>query len=64
MSYSGQCYMSSVIGRRSGNRGLCAQPCRLNYSTGGHAAEYLLSMKDNCLINYLEELEKMGVTCI
>ncbi len=64
MSYSGQCYMSSVIGRRSGNRGLCAQPCRLNYSTGGHAAEYLLSLKDNCLIDHLEELEKMGVTSI
>ena len=64
MSYSGQCFMSAVIGRRSGNRGLCAQPCRLNYSTGGHAAEYLLSMKDNCLIDYLEELEKIGVSCI
>lgn len=64
MSYSGQCYMSSVIGRRSGNRGMCAQPCRLNYSTSGHAAEYLLSMKDNCLINYVEELEKIGVTSI
>lgn len=64
MSYSGQCYISSVIGRRSGNRGLCAQPCRLNYSTGGHAAEYLLSLKDNCLIDYIEELEKMGVTSI
>jgi putative protease len=64
MSYSGQCYMSSVIGRRSGNRGLCAQPCRLNYSTSGHASEYLLSLKDNCLIDHLEELEKMGVSCI
>ncbi len=64
MSHSGQCYMSAVIGRRSGNRGLCAQPCRLNYSTGGHAAEYLLSMKDNCLIDYLEELEEIGVSCI
>lgn len=64
MSHSGQCYISSIIGRRSGNRGLCAQPCRLNYSTGGHAAEYLLSLKDNCLIDYVEELEKMGVTSI
>ena len=64
MSYSGQCYMSSVIGRRSGNRGLCAQPCRLNYSTGGHAAEYLLSLKDNCLIDHVSELEKIGVTSI
>jgi putative protease len=64
MSYSGQCYMSSVIGRRSGNRGLCAQPCRLNYATGGHDAEYLLSLKDNCLIDYIEELEKLGVTSL
>ena len=64
MSYSGQCYMSAVIGRRSGNRGLCAQPCRLNYSTGGHDADYLLSLKDNCLIGYLDELEKMGVTSV
>ncbi len=64
MSYSGQCYMSSVIGRRSGNRGLCAQPCRLNYSTGGHAAEYLLSLKDNCLIEYIGDLERIGVASI
>lgn len=64
MSYSGQCYISSVIGRRSGNRGLCAQPCRLNYSTGGHDSDYLLSLKDNCLINHLDELEKSGVSCI
>ncbi len=61
MGYSGQCYMSSVIGRRSGNRGLCAQPCRLNYSTGGHDAEYLLSLKDNCLIGYVGQLEEIGV---
>ena len=64
MSFSGQCYMSAVIGRRSGNRGLCAQPCRLNYSTGGHAAEYLLSLKDNCLIEHVGELEKIGVTSL
>lgn len=64
MCYSGQCYISSIIGRRSGNRGLCAQPCRLNYSTGAHDAEYLLSLKDNCLIDHLDELEKYGVTCV
>ena len=64
MSHSGQCYMSAVIGRRSGNRGLCAQPCRLNYSTGGHDADYILSLKDNCLIQYVEELEKLGVTSL
>jgi putative protease len=64
MCYSGQCYMSAVIGRRSGNRGLCAQPCRLNYSATGHDAQYLLSLKDSCLVRYLDELEKMGVSCI
>ncbi|MDR2665491.1 MAG: U32 family peptidase [Oscillospiraceae bacterium] len=64
MCYSGQCYMSAVIGRRSGNRGLCAQPCRLNYGTEGRAGEYLLSLKDNCLVAYLRELESCGVTCV
>jgi putative protease len=64
MSYSGQCYMSAVIGRRSGNRGLCAQPCRLNYTVGGGRSEYLLSPKDNCLINHLEDLESIGVKCV
>ena len=64
MGYSGACYMSAVIGRRSGNRGLCAQPCRLNYSTGGHGADYLLSLKDNCLVNYLQELDSVGVAAI
>ena len=47
--HSGQCYMSSLIGRRSGNRGMCAQPCRLQYSLGGRMDDYPLSLKDNCL---------------
>jgi len=64
MCYSGGCYLSAVIGRRSANRGLCAQPCRLNYSTGGHSSEYLLSLKDNCLVRYLRELDAIGVTSI
>lgn len=64
MCYSGQCYMSSVIGRRSGNRGLCAQPCRLRYETGAHGNDYPLSLKDNCLVRHLSELEDMGVACI
>ena len=64
MSYSGQCYMSGVIGRRSGNRGLCAQPCRLSYSAVGHDVKYPLSLKDNCLVRYMEDLEKIGVTGI
>ncbi len=64
MCYSGQCYMSSVIGRRSGNRGLCAQPCRLEYGFGSKADSHPLSLKDNCLAAYLNELDAMGVACI
>jgi len=62
MSYSGQCYMSAVIGRRSGNRGVCAQPCRMSYSVVGHAAKHPLSLKDNCLVRYISDLESIGVT--
>lgn len=62
--HSGQCYMSSLIGRRSGNRGMCAQPCRLQYSLGGRMDDYPLSLKDNCLVDRLDELEKAGVACI
>lgn len=62
--HSGQCYMSSLIGRRSGNRGMCAQPCRLQYSLGGRMDDYPLSLKDNCLADRLEEIEKAGVSCI
>ena len=64
MCYSGQCYMSAVIGRRSGNRGLCAQPCRQSYSIGGHAAQHPLSLKDNCLARNMAELEQIGVTAV
>ena len=62
--HSGQCYMSALIGRRSGNRGTCAQPCRLQYSLGGRKDNFPLSLKDNCLVEYLEELENAGVTCV
>lgn len=62
--HSGQCYMSSLIGRRSGNRGACAQPCRLQYSLGGRMDNYPLSLKDNCLVNYLDQLERIGVSCV
>ena len=64
MCYSGQCYMSSVIGRRSGNRGQCAQPCRLPYGYGRFEDKYPLSLRDNCLIRYLGELDRMGVASI
>ena len=62
--YSGQCYMSALIGRRSGNRGMCAQPCRMQYSMGRRMDEYPLSLKDNCLVEYLRELEDAGVKCV
>lgn len=64
MSYSGQCYFSSVIGGRSGNRGLCAQPCRLKYGWDGKANEYPLSLKDASLVSHLKELTDMGVACL
>ena len=61
--HSGQCYMSALIGRRSGNRGACAQPCRMQYSMGGRMDEYPLSLRDNCLVDYLRQLEDAGVAC-
>ena len=64
-SYSGQCYMSSLIGRRSGNRGMCAQPCRMEYSMGGRLEDsHPLSLKDNCLVERLQEIEDAGVACV
>ena len=64
MSYSGQCYLSSAIGGRSGNRGRCAQPCRQCYGYSRRENRYPLSLKDNCLVEYLWELERMGVASI
>lgn len=63
MCYSGQCFFSSVLGGRSGNRGMCAQPCRLNYGWNGKANQPLLSLKDMSLAEHLQELEAMGVAC-
>lgn len=60
VSLSGQCLLSAVIGGRSGNRGLCAQPCRLNYTCGGR--ENALSLKDLSLVDELKRLEEAGVT--
>lgn len=64
MCWSGQCFFSSVIGGRSGNRGMCAQPCRLNYGWGNKANEYPLSLKDLSLAGHLRELQDMGVACL
>ena len=63
MSYSGQCLMSSIIGGRSGNRGMCAQPCRLPYELDGKSG-YLLSPKDLSMIDHLQELSEIGVTSL
>ena len=64
MCYSGQCYLSAAIGGRSGNRGRCAQPCRQSYGYGRWQSSYPLSLKDNCLIHYLKDLEDMGVVSL
>ena len=64
MAYSGQCYFSAAIGGRSGNRGRCAQPCRQCYGYGRYQEGHPLSLKDSCLVQYLDELEEMGVASI
>jgi putative protease len=68
MCYSGQCLMSSILGGRSGNRGRCAQPCRLSYDLlekGKSVANgYILSPKDMALINELQTLKNIGVSSL
>ncbi len=60
--YSGQCLYSSMLGGRSGNRGQCAQPCRLPYRMKGTSkAQYLLSLKDICTLEYIPELVESGI---
>ena len=67
MSVSGQCYFSAMLGSRSGNRGACAQPCRLPFepTSANHrpcpADKAALSLKDNCLVEYIRELSELGV---
>ena len=66
--YSGQCLMSSMIGGRSGNRGRCAQPCRMQYTlkgeTLGEKKAYLLSPKDTCLIDDIDSIIKSGTSSL
>ncbi len=64
MGYSGQCYLSAAIGGRSGNRGRCAQPCRQSYGYSRWQNRNPLSLKDNCLVHYLRELQAMGVASL
>lgn len=61
MCVSGQCYFSAMIGSRSGNRGACAQPCRLPFSVGKGQNSYALSLKDNSLVSHIEDLQSIGV---
>ena len=60
VSYSGQCLMSSMIGGRSGNRGRCAQPCRMEYTLKGESSgekkAYLLSPKDTCTLDSIKDI--------
>lgn len=69
ISYSGQCLLSSMIGGRSGNRGKCAQPCRLPYKLINNDSNkcidegYLLSTRDLCGLDYIPELIHAGVKC-
>ncbi len=63
MCVSGQCLLSAVLGRRSGNRGLCAGPCRLPFSASGGTG-HDLSLKDLSLIDKVPELENMGVASL
>ncbi|MBR2414359.1 MAG: U32 family peptidase [Clostridia bacterium] len=60
MSVSGMCYYSALLGSRSGNRGLCAQPCRLDF-TNPHGRHFALSLKDMSLLAHLQDMEKAGV---
>lgn len=61
VSYSGNCYFSSIVGKRSGNRGRCAQPCRLTYKLDDDKEKYYLSPKDLCTIEYVNKLVEIGV---
>ncbi len=59
MSVSGDCYLSCMLGGRSGNRGMCAQPCRLDWNNGSNG--YALSLKDMSLIKHIREMSNIGV---
>ena len=60
--YSGQCLYSSLLGGRSGNRGQCAQPCRLPYKVGNDKdTQYIMSLKDMCTLEYIPDLVEAGI---
>ena len=61
MCMSGQCYFSAMLGSRSGSRGACAQPCRLPFAVGNNKDGYALSLKDNSVIDYINDMAEIGV---
>lgn len=65
MSYSGQCLMSSVLGGRSGNRGKCAQPCRLKYNVNNnHQKGCYMSLKDLCTLKHIKKFKEIGIASL
>ncbi len=65
MCYSGQCLLSSVLGGRSGNRGKCAQPCRLEYKINDYGEKgFYMSLKDLCSLNHIREFKEIGVSSL
>jgi len=64
MSYTGQCYMSTILEENSDSRGLCDKPCQKSYSATGHTIKHPLSLKDNSLVRYLSDMEAIGVKAI
>ncbi len=64
VSQSGQCLASSMIGKRSGNRGECAQPCRLSYKNESGRESSALSLKDMCLAEHIPEILDLGVASL
>ena len=64
ISYQGQCYLSAVLTKSSSNRGLCNCPCRQSFASGGNSPGYPLSLKDQCLVRYLEDMKNIGITAV
>ena len=63
ISYSGLCYMDKIKGKGKIGNKQCSEPCRLNYNTIGNITTHPLSLKDSCLVQYLDDMEILGVTC-
>ena len=64
VSHAGQCYMSSLLNGSSDNRGMCTQPCLLDYSLGSRMDDHPLSLRDNCLVQQLNALNEIGIRSV